>query len=167
MSQGSAEAGGAGPSHRTVEIGVAIAIGVFALIVLAGSISAGIGWGMEGPRAGFFPFYLGLFILAASIFNLWRAAAGSRDKLFAEWGQLRQVMSVVVPTAVYVALVPLIGLYISSILLIGVFMKWLGKYNWGMVLAVSIGVPVAAYVTFEMWFLVPLPKGPVEDWLHL
>ena len=29
------------------------------------------------------------------------------SKLFADWGQLRQVLSVVIPTAVYVALVPL------------------------------------------------------------
>lgn len=167
MSQGSIETGGAGPSHRSVEIGVAVAMGVFALIVLGGSVSAGMGWGVEGPKAGFFPFYLGLFILAASLFNLWRAIAGGGGKLFAEWGQLRQVLSVVVPAAIYVAIVPPLGIYLSSMLLIGVFMKWLGKYGWGMVLAVAIGVPVAAYFTFEMWFLVPLPKGPVEDLLHL
>ena len=33
--------------------------------------------------------------------------------------------------------------------------------------AVSIGVPLVTYVTFERWFLVPLPKGPIEDWLGL
>ena len=167
MSEQSAGAGGAGLSHRLVEIGVAAAMVVFALIVLAGSYAAGMGWGVEGPKAGFFPFYLGLFILAASFYNLWRAFASKPGKLFTEWGQLSQVGAVVAPTAVYVLLVPLIGIYISSMLLIGVFMKWLGKYGWGMVLAVSVGVPVLAYLTFEIWFLVPLPKGPVEELLHL
>ena len=52
-------------------------------------------------------------------------------------------------------------------LLIGVFMKWLGRYRWLLVLAVAIGVPVVTFVVFERWFLVPLPKGPVEEWLGL
>ena len=71
----------------------------------------------------------------------------------------------VVPTALYVALVPWIGMYVASILLIAVFMKWLGNYGWGMVLPISIGVPVLTFIVFERWFLVPLPKGPIEDWL--
>jgi hypothetical protein len=171
MAQGSVETGGTGPSHRSVEIGVAASTAAFALIVIAGSVRAGMGWGIEGPQAGFFPFYIGLLILGASIANCARAFLSGRGvkagKLFAQWGQLRQVLSVVIPSAVYVGLVPVLGIYISSMLLIGVFMKWLGKYGWGLVLAVALGVPVVAYITFEIWFLVPLPKGPVEDLLHL
>ena len=72
-----------------------------------------------------------------------------------------------VPTTVYVFAVPVLGMYVSSGLLIGVFMKWLGRYSWPMVLAIAIGVPVITYVLFERWFLVPLPKGPLEDWLGL
>jgi putative tricarboxylic transport membrane protein len=74
---------------------------------------------------------------------------------------------VIIPLAIYVALVPWLGLYVSSLLLIAVFMKWLGRYGWGLVAALAIGVPVAAYVMFEKWFLVPLPKGPLEDLLGL
>ena len=29
------------------------------------------------------------------------------------------------------------------------------------------GVPVIFYLMFERWFLVPLPKGPIEEWLNL
>ena len=159
--------GGAGPSPRAVEIGVAVAILLFASVVIYGATLAGINWGAEGPRAGFFPFYVGLSIALASAFNLWRALAIDRERLFADWGQLRQVMSVVIPTAIYVALVPWLGLYVASFLLIAVFMKWLGKYNWTLTLAVAIGVPVLAFLMFEKWFLVPLPKGPLEDFLGL
>ena len=52
MSDNAQGAPGAGPSQRGVEIGVAIATAIFALIVIAGSIKAGINWGVEGPRAG-------------------------------------------------------------------------------------------------------------------
>jgi putative tricarboxylic transport membrane protein len=157
-----------GPSHRMVEIGVIAFTLIFGIITIVGSVQAGIGWGVEGPRAGFFPFYIGLSIVVASIINfvtiLLREPA---DKLFAEWGQLRQVLAVVIPTAIYVALVPVIGIYISSALLIAVFMRWLGRYRWDLVAAVSIGVPVVFYVVFEKWFLLPLPKGPIEDLFHL
>ncbi len=156
-----------GPRHRTVEIGTVAAMTAFGLITVVGSIQAGIGWGAEGPRAGFFPFYLGLFIIGSSLINLWHAIRSERDPLFAEWGQLRQVVSVVVPTAAYVVVLPIIGIYVSSALLIAGFMKWFGRYGWGLILAVSLGTMIIAYMVFERWFLLPLPKGPLEELLGL
>ena len=73
----------------------------------------------------------------------------------------------VIPTTIYVFAVPVIGMYVSSGLLIAVFMKWIGRYSWPMVLAIAIGVPILTFILFERWFLVPLPKGPLEDWLGL
>ena len=156
----------AGPSHRSVELGVALVTTVFAVLVIIGSLKARIDWGAEGPRAGFFPFYIGLLILLASVVNLGSAFTDvPRDKLFAEWGQLGRVVAVIVPTTVFVALIPFIGIYVASTLLIALFMKWLGKYPWHIVAGVSIGVTVATFLVFEKWFLVPLPKGPVEAML--
>ena len=123
---------GAGPAQRPVEIGVAVAIAVFALVVIAGSVQVGIGWGAEGPKAGFFPFYVGLVILdRASSISARSCRNDAMTQLFAEWGQLGKVMSMLVPTAIYVALVPWIGIYVASMLLIAVFMRWLGHYGWG------------------------------------
>jgi len=157
-----------GPSHRHVEAGVTILIALFGLIVVFGSVQAGITWGAEGPRAGFFPFYIGLAILISSAVNLWNTLRpGSPDGLFAEWSQLRQVMSVVIPATIYVLSIAFIGLYVASGIFIAWFMRWLGKYNWPLVAAIAIGMPVLIYFVFEKWFLVPLPKGPVEEWLHL
>jgi putative tricarboxylic transport membrane protein len=156
----------AGPNHRLVERGVTVGIVVFALIVLAGSIKAGIGWGAEGPRAGFFPFYVGLLILIASVVNFVQInAVVPRDRLFVEWSQLRSVMTVVVPTTIYVALVPYAGMYVASGLLIAFFMRQLGRYPWAQVAVLSIVVPVLIFAIFERWFLVPLPKGPIEEFL--
>src|SRR5882724_4750768 len=152
-----------GPTQRSVEIGVTLAIAGFALLIIVGSLQVGIGWGAEGPKAGFFPFYVGLLILISSIVNFVRIAPETSDRqLFADWGQLRKVMSVLVPTTIYVALIPWLGIYVASILLIAVFMRWLGGYGWRMLVAIAVGVPVATFVIFEKWFLVPLPKGPIE-----
>ena len=60
-----------------------------------------------------------------------------------------------------------IGIYLSSFLFIGFFMRWLGKYPWWKVAVVSIATMVAFYLVFEMWFKVPLPKGPLEKLLGL
>jgi hypothetical protein len=70
-----------------------------------------------------------------------------------------------VPVAIYAGLIPYIGLYVASALLIGVFMRWFGKYGWPMVLTIAIAVPVLTFFMFEIWFLVPLPKGPLENYL--
>jgi hypothetical protein len=165
MSDGIDRASRSGPSHRTVEIGVAVAMAVFAAIIIGGSIEAGIGWGVEGPKAGFFPFYVGIAILIASIVNLIQARAEPVEPRFADWSQLRQVAAVAAPTAVYVAVMPWIGIYVSSALLIGFFMKRLGNYAWHLIAAIALGVPLVTFVVFEKWFLVPLPKGPLETWL--
>ena len=156
---------GAGPAHRSAEIGVAIAMALFGLIVVIGSFQVGVGWGAEGPKSGFFPFYLGLFIMAASAVNLMHGAAGPRDKVFADWSQLRQVLAMVIPTTVYVAVIPWAGIYVSSILLIAVFMMWLGSYRPPFAIGLAVVIVLATYLTFEKWFLVPLPKGPIEELL--
>lgn len=158
----------AGPRQRGVEIGVALATALFGVVVMIGSVQVGIGWGDEGPRAGFFPFYVGLVIVISSAVNLIGVIAEIKpDAPFASWQQLRSVLSVVLPTAAYVATLPYLGIYVTSALLLAVFMKWFGRYSWLAIAIIAIGVPVLTYVTFERWFLVPLPKGPLEGWFGL
>jgi len=156
-----------GPSHKAVEGAVTGLIGLFGVLIIAGSLQAGINWGAEGPKAGFFPFYIGICILISTAINLWNLYREETNGLFAEWHALRQVLSVLIPTTIYAAAIPFLGLYVCSVVLIAWFMKTLGKYGWLLVLAVAIGMPVITYFVFEKWFLVPLPKGPLEEWLGL
>ncbi len=166
MSHSANEAGGTGPSHRKGEIWFALFMGLLGAIAIYGALQVGIGWGAEGPKAGFFPFYLGLFVVLGSAVNLFNALREPEDgKLIAEWSQLRQVVSVVIPTTVYVLAIPYLGVYVSSAFLIAGFMKYFGKYSWLKAIAVAVIVPLALFVTFESWFLVPLPKGPIESFL--
>jgi hypothetical protein len=44
-------------------------------------------------------------------------------------------------------------------------MVWQGKYGWLPALGVSAGLPIVLFLVFEKWFLVPLPKGPIEHLL--
>ncbi len=155
--------------HRTAEIVVAGFIFLLGAIVIYDSVRLGARWGDDGPQAGYFPFYIGLILCASSAVNLVLAMLNRRDKdrTFVEVGQLKLVLTVLIPSAIYVALVGWTGIYVASALFIGFFMRWLGKYPWWKVAAVSIGNSVAFFLIFEIWFKVPLPKGPLESLLGL
>jgi hypothetical protein len=167
MSQNPELAGKTGPSNTRVELVLASLMTAFGVLVVLGSLRAGIHWAFDGPQAGFFPFYIGLIIVASSVVNLIQIIKTRNDALFADWGQLRQVFSVVLPASIYVAIVPYIGIYVGSMLLIGFFMKWLGRYGWILTLVIAVGMPAITFVVFERWFLVALPKGPLEEMLGL
>lgn len=156
-------------SKRAVEIGVAAVILLFGLVVAADSFRLGARWGEDGPMPGYFPFYVALLICISSAMVLIR---GLRNRALAEEsfvsrGELAKVLVVLVPSIVYVGLIAHLGFYVASILFIAYFMRRLGKYSWIMVALVSVGVMVAFFLTFEIWFSVPLPKGPVEAALGL
>ncbi len=154
---------------RTMEIAVAIFILLCGSIVLYDSARLGAKWGEDGPQAGYFPFYIGAILCIASVINLVAALAAARrdDSDFVELGKLKLVFSVLIPTAIYTALIGPLGLYLASSLFIAFFMRWLGKYPWWLVAAVSIGNSVVFFLVFEVWFKIPLPKGPLEAALGL
>ncbi len=158
---------GASVGTRWPEVAVAAFLMVLAIAVIADSLRVGTGWGDDGPRSGYFPFYIGCLLLLSSGSVLvgallkWRRA----DPVFAEREQLRSVFAVAVPMVVYVGGIALLGIYAASILLIGFFMRRHGKFGWALTALVSVGVPLVFLLVFERWFLVPLPKGPVEHWL--
>ena len=65
----------------------------------------------------------------------------------------------------FVVIVQFAGLYLASALYMAVYMRWIGRYSWLPILAVSLAFPVVTFLVFEIWFLVPMPKGPIEAWL--
>jgi xanthosine utilization system XapX-like protein len=146
---------------------VAAGFFVLGLIVINDSLRLGMRWAGDGPQPGYFPFYLGVIICisAALTFVFALRMPAAKNRAFVEVGQLRLVLSVLIPSAVYVALVGWLGIYVSAVLFIALFMRWLGKYPWWKVALVSVGTSLVFFFIFERWFLVPLPKGPVEAWL--
>ena len=67
-----------------------------------------------------------------------------------------------IPSMIYVVATYFIGIYVASALFIGAFMYWHGRFAWTKIIPVSLSVPVVVFLLFEVWFLVPLPKGPLE-----
>lgn len=154
-------------AERGPELVVAGLLMLFAVGVLTDSVRVGIGWAPDGPRSGYFPFYIGLLLLGASgtIFIKTLIKWKTSTAVFAERSQLALVISVLIPMVIYVIAVSFLGIYVASIFLIAYFMRRHGKFGWASTAAVSIGVSLVFFFVFERWFLVPLAKGPIEQML--
>ena len=152
-------------SNRSANIIVALLLIAVGGLVISDSLRLGIGWAEDGPSPGYFPFYTGVLIVLSSLctiaLTLWGRIQSSGSFVGSE--QFRSVLKVFLPSVIYVALIGFIGIYVASALFIGTFMRWLGRFQWLTILIVSIAVPVLLLIVFELWFLVPLPKGPLED----
>lgn len=153
---------------RWVELVVALLIIATGVVVLVDSFRVGAGWASDGPRAGYFPNIIGwilagtgLWIAVATLIR-WKSLAG---QVFVARDKLVLVLSMLVPTVVYVIVLAFVGIYVASALYIATFMIWQGKYRLLPTLVISVAVPVTIFLLFEIWFLVPLPKGPVEHLL--
>lgn len=149
---------------RTADVVTALALMLVGGVVLADAIRLGMGWGADGPQSGFFPFWLAIILLAACagiLGQAWRRKGAP----FVRRAQLRSVLVVLWPATAAVVLMQFIGLYVASALYMGFYMRWVGRHSWVTVALVGIGVPVLTFVVFEQWFLVPMPKGPLEHWL--
>ena len=154
--------GSGGISARTMEIVVALLLFGIGSLVVYDSHRLGSSWGSDGPEAGYFPFYIGLLICISTAVIIGQAIFGRRKKdaeIFVEWQPLRQVLAVLLPAMLYVGAIQLIGMYAASAIYIAGFMLWLGKYNWLKSVLVGVSVSALAFITFEIWFQVPLYKG--------
>jgi hypothetical protein len=148
---------------------VAAVLAAIGVVVMVDSLRVGIGWGIEGPQAGFFPFFIGLMLTVGALFTLARSLFGAKRDLdvFVEPAGFRRVLAVLLPSIVYVVAVKLIGIYVASALLIAVFMRAFGRYGYAFCCGLGVAIAVVLYAMFELWFQVPLPKGPLEAALNL
>jgi Tripartite tricarboxylate transporter TctB family len=149
-------------SRRSLETATAVLTGAFGAAVVVSSVENGIGWSSAGVDAGTFPFLTGLIILLGSLFNLVQGWLGSRDAALG-WNDLKRVAALFVPAAVYVGMIPLLGMYVAS-----------GAYVFGTVsgqarassvrgLILATVTAVALYLVFERMFQVSLPRGLLGD----
>jgi hypothetical protein len=149
-------------SVRAMDIITSLLFITVGLVVMTGSLKLGASWGSDGPEAGYFPFYISLIILLSSSITLYQSAIVNKKKKtesFVNKEAFKQVMAVLLPAIVFVLGVQLIGIYVSAVVYIAVFMIWLGKYPAWKAIGVAVGVSASLYLMFEYWFQVPLPHG--------
>jgi putative tricarboxylic transport membrane protein len=154
-------------TYHAIEAITAAIIFLVGVVMMIDGYRVGLGWAFDGPMAGYFPFRTGAIICIASLVIFLKTIFGKHHnyKIFVEWERFKLVLYVLIPTAFYVLATQFVGIYVSSAVFIGGFMRAMGKFNWLKVILISVGISVTLFWMFEIWFLVPLPKGPLESLL--
>jgi putative tricarboxylic transport membrane protein len=150
---------------RVADVVTAAVLILLGGIVLYDAVRLGFGWGTDGPQSGFFPFWLAVLLITISAVILIQGARQSTTRPFVTLAQLRPVLSVLLPAVAAVVLMEVLGLYAASALYLAFYMRWVGRHRWITVVGLAVGIPVVTFLVFETWFLVPMPKGPIEHWL--
>jgi putative tricarboxylic transport membrane protein len=154
-------------TNHAVEVLVAATTCAIGVVMIVANYSIGAGWAKEGPEAGYFPLRIGAILCITSVLLLVRLIASRQHEsgTFVSWQKFKQVLLVFVPTLIYVAAIQWLGIYVASAVFIAAFMRVMDRYHWLKTVAVSIGVSAVLFWLFEIQFLIPLPKGPLESWL--
>ena len=150
---------------RAADLTTAVILFLLAGVVLIDAVRLGTGWGTDGPQSGFFPFWLAVCAMAVCAVIAVQAARRRRAAPFVTRAQAVPVLKVLLPAGGLVVAMQFVGLYVASALYLGLSMRWMGRHAWWLVIVVSVAVPLVTFVIFEQWFLVPMPKGPLEAWL--
>ncbi len=145
-------------SGRSLEAATALVTGAFGAAVVVSSLDNGIGWSSAGVESGTFPFVVGLVILAGSMFNLVQGWLQAQAVILGST-ELRRLGMLFVPAAVFVGIIPLIGMCPASALYV---FGALARQKRGSLLLpafAAIGAALALYLIFELTFQISLPRG--------
>ncbi|MDP3702268.1 MAG: tripartite tricarboxylate transporter TctB family protein [Hylemonella sp.] len=153
-----------GVATNIIDAAVAVLVIIMGGVVIYGSRKLGSEWTSDGPGAGYFPFYIGLILCISGIGVLYQALAGKvkNTEVFVDGESFKRVLSVLLPAAVYVGFIQVLGIYVSSALYIALFMIILGKYGWLKSVIIALAVNALFFMMFEVWFKVPLHKGSLD-----
>lgn len=152
-----------------MEMATAIGLAAFGGAVIAGSLKLHVGWAAQtGPQSGYFPFRLGVLLCIVSAVLFFQAALSAKGgEGFATREQAMRSLAIFVPTVLLVLAMAWGGTYLPTAVYLLFMARRHGSFSWAKAGAVALGAVVALYLLFEMWFQVPLHKGPLEAWLGL
>jgi putative tricarboxylic transport membrane protein len=154
-----------GIQERKAEVANALFFIVIGVLAIIDSLRTGFRWSTDGPQPGYFPFYIGLFMIAAASVQIYRTVKTwqqSKDIEFVSHEQFALVLRMFMPSLLFVVGVMTVGIYVSALLYIAAFMVWQGKFSVLKSALVAVCVTAVLFAIFELWFHVALPKGPIE-----
>ncbi|OCK59073.1 tripartite tricarboxylate transporter TctB family protein [Bradyrhizobium sp. LMTR 3] len=150
-------------SRRALEIAAAALTGIFGVVVVVSSIDNGIGWSSAGVDAGTFPFLTGIIIVLGSLYNMGQGAMGrgtlAMVRIAVTPSELRRLAGLFVPAAIFVAVIPLVGMYLASAGYVFAVLALPRRQSVLRALVIAAATPLALYVVFERMFQVSLPHG--------
>lgn len=160
------------------ELGTAFATGLLGLAGVVGAAELGFGWEDSGPQPGYFPFYVGLILIGASLWNLVAAVIRQRraeaspqmeegEEPFLHRESLHRLGGFVAALLGFVIGTLLLGVYVAGAAYIAYSARRHGGKRLWVALAIGIGFSAVQYLIFETIFKIPLIKGPLEAMLGI
>lgn len=150
-----------GISTRGAEIVVSLAMLAIGALAVFDGLRLGAGWTDGNLQPGYFPFHVGSILFVCALVLLGKAAIGKvgGPKVFVAREARHRVLRVIVPAALFVVAIQLIGVYVAAAVYVGMVMRSLGRYalSWSLVLGVCL--MTLCFLVFEVWFALPLHKG--------
>ncbi len=151
---------------RRAETFVAAALTLFGLVMLQQARQLPFGSPGAGPGSGFFPLWLSLGVtLCAGIVLVQSLVRPREDGEFIPGHAWRPLLIAFLPMLVVVALMNYLGIYLGGALYLAGYMRFVGRFRWASVIAVSVAIPLVLFMIFEKWFLFPMPKGLILEYL--
>jgi putative tricarboxylic transport membrane protein len=155
-------------ARRTVEVWTAVAGALIGVVVVSESLTHDIGWNETGPGSGYFPFRIGVLLIGAAMIRVLQVRLKpDTTTAFVTREELGRSLSVLWPTVALVAAMIPLGCYVPSAVYLAWMMRRHGGYSWLLSAAYGVAIAVAFFLVFDLWFRVPLAKGPVEAALGL
>ncbi|MFB3887372.1 MAG: tripartite tricarboxylate transporter TctB family protein [Thermodesulfobacteriota bacterium] len=118
---------------------------------------------IDNPGPGFLPFLLGIAIGLMSIvlaIKVWRKM--KREDQTASWPKregLIKVSLIFIVILLFTALLETTGYMINVFVLFVILLRPVGKQKWLWTLSISVGATLGAYLLFDRWLMLPLPRG--------
>ncbi|HEV8673516.1 MAG TPA: tripartite tricarboxylate transporter TctB family protein [Methylomirabilota bacterium] len=146
------------PTDLAVPI-IGAAVGGATLILLPAQIpGASLADVSEMRSPAFFPIVAATAVILASVADATRVLAGGGAKDAEPW-RWRRPLGLALAFALYLLLVPLLGMMTSAFLLMVVMSRVFGYPRAGRVLVVALATTALIYVLFERVLLVLFPHG--------
>ena len=118
-------------------------------------------WGAHGPGSGFFPFWLG--VAMAVLATLFLVGALRQSEPGAAWlpdrHGARRLVVVVGASALFIVVVPLLGMTLTTALFLLGLLRFLEGHTWRVALGVALATAAANWAIFTWWLSVPFPTG--------
>jgi hypothetical protein len=139
-------------------------VGLLYLLLGSGFAWGAYGYGLGTPArmgAGFFPFWLGLGLAGLGLGALVRAWSRQRPRQHLErwaWKPLGWVLGAL---ALFAVLLPLLGLVVSTLVLVLVSSRASAEFTWRASLANAAGISLFSALVFVLGLGLPLPLWPL------
>lgn len=147
---------------------VALVLTLGAGLLVLQALHLPIAWAGNGPGAGFFPFWLaigvgicGALIVVRSL----RAATPEGSGPFVPTRAWKPLLIAFLPMVAVIGMVNYLGIYIGGALYLGGYMRFVGRHRPVSIVLVSVLVPLGLFFIFERWFILPMPKGSILEYL--